>query len=445
MARIRTFSGEGVASSCWEPSQSGMFQPILLIRRATAHAGRAGTDRKSGLPVNAAPLHETAVPYAAPQRVSRDVRFGVVSSHTPPTCGLARFTAGLAGALSADGSSVSWVADGTPYPGSDQPAPGSAPSVVALRALLGQVDVAVLQHDGGRTGDAAVEIVDGLRVPSIVVVHTIPKSPTPQQRSALETLAATADHLVVLSEVARERFYLTYRVDRRKITMIPHGATLPTVPRVKRPSRPTILTWGLLRPGKGIERVIDAMPSLRDVPGRPRYVVAGPLDPSISVAEAEAYREARIEQARELGVADSVSFDPRYYDKWTLAELIQQASVVVLADDSTEHVSSGVLADAFANGRPIVATAFPHAVEMLSSGAGFVVDHDDPVALAAALRQIITQPRLAGSMAAEVRRRAPEVAWPVVAAAYIEVARRLIAESRTDRHRRGVETTEFRD
>lgn len=306
------------------------------------------------------------------------------------------------------------------------------------------MDVAIVQHEDGTTDDV-VEIVDGLRVPSMVVVHTIPKQPTAQQRSSLEAIAAMADHVVVLSEAARQRFYLTYAVDRRKVTTIPHGATLPTVPRVKRPSRPTILTWGLLRPGKGIERVIDAMPLLGDVPGRPRYVVAGPMDPAIPVAEAQAYRDARVEQARRLGVADSVSFDPRYYDNSSLAALIQQASVVVVPHDSTEQVSSGVLVDALANGRPIVATAFSHAIELLASGAGMVVDHDDPVALAGALRQIITQPRLAGSMAAEVRRRAPEVGWPVVAAAYTELAQHVMAERRADRFRRGAETTGFRD
>jgi glycosyltransferase involved in cell wall biosynthesis len=199
----------------------------------------------------------------------------------------------------------------------------------------------------------------------------------------------------------------------------------------------------LLRPGKGIERVIDAMPSLRDVPGRPRYVIAGPMDPKVPAAEAEAYRDARLEQARALGVGDSVSFDARYFDKSALAELIQQASVVVLPFDSTEEVSSGVLVDAFANGRPIVATAFPHAVELLGTGAGMVVDHDDPIALASVLRQIITQPRLAGTMAAEVRQRAPEVGWPVVGAAYVALAQRLISE-RADRRRRGFETTGFR-
>jgi UDP-N-acetylglucosamine:LPS N-acetylglucosamine transferase len=73
-----------------------------------------------------------------------------------------------------------------------------------------------------------------------------------------------------------------------------------------------------------------------------------------------------------------------------------------------------------------VATAFPHAVELLSTGAGVVVDHDDPDALTSALRRILTEPCLAGSMAAEARRLAPEMAWPVVAKTYLGLAKRLI-------------------
>ena len=100
----------------------------------------------------------------------------------------------------------------------------------------------------------------------------------------------------------------------------------------------------------------------------------------------------------------------------------------MLPYDSTDQVTSGVLVDAIASGRPVVATAFPHAVELLSSGAGIVVGHDDPDALASALRRVLTQPRLAGAMAAEARRLAPEMAWPVVASAYLRLAHRLLAE-----------------
>jgi glycosyltransferase involved in cell wall biosynthesis len=101
----------------------------------------------------------------------------------------------------------------------------------------------------------------------------------------------------------------------------------------------------------------------------------------------------------------------------------------VLPYDSTDQVTSGVLVDAIASGRPVVATAFPHAVELLGSGAGIVVGHDDRDALALALRRVLTEPRLAGSMAAEARRLAPAMAWPVVANAYVAVAQRLLTES----------------
>ena len=108
---------------------------------------------------------------------------------------------------------------------------GSATSVAACSELLNQSDVAVIQHEygiyGGVDGDEVVDIIDGLRVPSIVVAHTILKDPTPHQRSVLEAVAATADQVVVMSEAARQRLCLGFDVDRRKVTTIPHGATVP--------------------------------------------------------------------------------------------------------------------------------------------------------------------------------------------------------------------------
>jgi glycosyltransferase involved in cell wall biosynthesis len=298
--------------------------------------------------------------------------------------------------------------------------------------LLNQSDIAVIQHEygiyGGVDGDEVVDIIGGLRIPSIVVAHTILKDPTPHQRSVLEAVAARADQVVVMSEAASQRLCLGFDIDRRKVTTIPHGATVPTKAALKRSGRPTLLTWGLLGPGKGIERVIEAMGSLHDVRGRPRYLIAGRTHPKVLAADGEAYRDARTEQARRNGVADSVCFDADYRGVSSLTALVQSSAVVVLPYDSTDQVTSGVLVDAIAAGRPVVATAFPHAVELLGSGAGIVVGHDDPKALASALRRLLTEPRLAGSMAAEARRLAPTLAWPVVANAYLGLAQRLLAE-----------------
>jgi glycosyltransferase involved in cell wall biosynthesis len=297
---------------------------------------------------------------------------------------------------------------------------------------LNHNDIAIIQHEygiyGGADGDEVVEVISGLRVPSIVVAHTVLKHPSPHQRAVLESIAGMADQVVVMSQAASERLCLSYDVDRRKVAVIPHGATVPSHAQVKRAGRPTLLTWGLLGPGKGVERVIDAMAFLRDLPGSPRYLVAGQTHPKVLAADGEAYRTARIEQARRNGVADSVFFDSGYRTVASLNALAGTAAAVVLPYDSEDQVTSGVLVDAIASGRPVIATAFPHATELLASGAGMVVDHDDPDALVVALRRVLTEPCLAGAMAAEARRLAPAMAWPVVAKEYLTLARRLIAE-----------------
>src|SRR5580698_10556915 len=182
-----------------------------------------------------------------------------------------------------------------------------------------------------------------------------------------------------------------------------------------------MLTWGLIGPGKGIERGIDAMRTLHDLPMRPRYLVAGQTHPKVLATHGESYRRARIEQVERHGMSSSVVFDSVYRDVASLTALIQSSEVVVLPYDSKDQVTSRVLVDAIAAGRPVVATAFPHAVELLSSGAGIVVDHDDPDAMARALRRVLTKPELAASMAAEASRLAPSLGWPVIAGEYLEL------------------------
>ncbi|MGB8404934.1 MAG: glycosyltransferase [Mycobacterium sp.] len=367
--------------------------------------------------------------------------FGILSTYPPTRCGLATFSAALGDGLSANGADVSVVrvADGLSTDDGrviGELTNGSGSSVAAAADLLSRSDVAVIQHEygiyGGHDGDEVVDIIGGLRVPSIVVAHTIPKDPTRHQRSVLETVMTLADQVVVMSDAARAQLRAGFDVDRGKVTTISHGATVPATVHTKRAGRPTLLTWGLLGPGKGVERVIDAMGSLHQLSGRPRYLVAGQTHPRVLAADGEAYRDARAEQARRAGVEDSVHFDSTYRDMPSLTTLMLSAAAVVLPYDSTDQVTSGVLVDTIASGRPVIATAFPHAVELLSSGAGIVVGHDDPDAMQLALRAVLTQPRLAGAMAAEARRLAPTLSWSIVARSYQTVAQRILG-SRPER------------
>ncbi|BBY63066.1 glycosyltransferase [Mycolicibacterium helvum] len=369
--------------------------------------------------------------------MSRVPSIGILSTFPPTRCGLATFSAALSEGLRANNAAVDVVriADGVPSDNVEvvgELINGVPASVAAAVELLNRSDIVIVQHEygiyGGADGDEVVDIVRGLRVPAIVVAHTVLKEPTPQQRWVMETIAEEVDQIVVMTAAAHARLCQGYDIDRRKVTTIPHGATVTANVQVKRSGRPTLLTWGLLGPGKGIERVIDVMDSLSELPGRPRYLVAGRTHPKVLAADGDVYLDSLRERAKSRGVADSVSFDPAYRDAPALAAMVQSAAVVVLPYDSTDQVTSGVLVDAIANGRPTVATAFPHAVELLGDGTGIVVPHDDTDALRSALHMTLTQPRLAGHMASRARLVAPTMAWSVVAKEYLLMAQRLRAK-----------------
>ena len=205
-----------------------------------------------------------------------------------------------------------------------------------LTELLNQFDVAVVQHEyglyGGTDGDEVLEILGGLNVPSIVIAHTILTHPTPHQRSVLNEVAALADQVVVMTEAARQRLCDGFDVDPANVATIAHGAAIPASRVVpERAERPVILTWGLIGPGKGIERAIDAMRTLHDLPMRPRYLVAGQTHPKVLAAHGESYRQERMEQAKRHGISSSVVFDDDYRDvRPSLTALIQSSKVVVL-------------------------------------------------------------------------------------------------------------------
>ena len=79
--------------------------------------------------------------------------------------------------------------------------------------------------------------------------------------------------------------------------------------------------------------------------------------------------------------------------------------MVLLPYDSLEQVTSGVLTEAVAAGKPVVSTRFPHAVELLGDGTGLLVDRADPVGIARRCSGLLlTEPGLADTAVAQGRR-----------------------------------------
>jgi polysaccharide biosynthesis protein PslF len=292
--------------------------------------------------------------------------------------------------------------------------------------VLNRSDVAVIQHEygiyGGADGADILPVLEALDVPVIVVAHTVLRAPTRNQRVVLESVCAQADVVVVMTDTARDRLLAGFDVRPEKIVVVPHGAaTPPAAARTAGPRpRPRLLTWGLLGPGKGIEWAVDAIAQIVDL--QPDYLIAGATHPKVLARNGESYRQMLVERVRAARLESFVSFDDSYRDLASLTELIRSADLVVLPYDSEDQVTSGVLVDAVAAGRPVVATAFPHAVELLESGAGIVVPQRDPAALAAAIRSVFSDPSLHRSMEQEARRLAPELSWSAVAGRYNDIA-----------------------
>jgi glycosyltransferase involved in cell wall biosynthesis len=160
----------------------------------------------------------------------------------------------------------------------------------------------------------------------------------------------------------------------------------------------------------------------------PRYVVAGQTHPRVRMHQGEQYRLRLGLRAKAGGVSDLVSLAGAYLDDNALADLVCRASVVVLPYDSREQVTSGVLVEAIAAGKPVIATKFPHAVELLAGGAGILVPHHDGPAIGDALHRLLTDPDLHRRMSDEARRLAPSVSWSAVAATYRGLADRLLGD-----------------
>jgi glycosyltransferase involved in cell wall biosynthesis len=377
------------------------------------------------------PLPPSTAP-SSPKVAPIPTSFGFLSTYPPTQCGLATFTASLRSEIAACGHGTG-IARVLEHPAPTDPSilPVVHDDPVALirgAAFLDRYDVAVVQHEfgiyAGPDGDSVVELLRRLSIPVIVVLHTVLTAPTAHQRQVLEAVASRANAVVTMTETARRRLAEHYDVDPTKVTVIPHGAPgAGGVAHVGRRDRPLILTWGLLGPGKGIERVIDALPSLSDL--HPRYLVVGETHPRVLEREGDRYRHGLIARAARLGVADMVAFDDHYLDLDALRSVAATADVVVLPYDSREQVTSGVLIEAVTAGRPVIATAFPHAVELLGGGAGIVVDHDDPGALSRALRDVLSVPGLADRMGRHAALLAPGLLWPAVAARYVALAQTL--------------------
>jgi glycosyltransferase involved in cell wall biosynthesis len=252
------------------------------------------------------------------------------------------------------------------------------PDMLRYRRLAGAVDVVHFQWLDVQWLDAHLLP----RRPVILTAHDLlPREPRPGQARAQQRLYGAVDAVVVHSDYGRRQLVQALSLDPAKVHVIHHGAfehltrqpdeqALPD--ELRHVSGPVVLFFGLLRPYKGIETLLDAW---RGIDGAELWIVGRPRMP--------------FEPLRALS-GPGVRLHPKFVTDSELPAYFRRADIVVLPYSRTERFDqSGVLATALAFGKPTVLTDIGGFGEVAATGAARLVAPDDPGALREALRDLI--------------------------------------------------------
>jgi glycosyltransferase involved in cell wall biosynthesis len=360
------------------------------------------------------------------------------SAYTPP------YDHSLCSALAAAGAEVELVTSSFPYGSAPAPdgytvrelfyrgARGGAgsparrlvkllqhgPDMLRLRRHAAQADVVHFQW-------MPVQWVDRWLLPSRPVVLTahdlLPREPRPLQARAQRRLYGAVDALVAHSEYGRRQLVDRLGVSAEKVRVIHHGAfdyltrthEGPLPPELTDSGGRVVLFFGLLRPYKGLDVLLEAWREVGD-PEAQLWIVGRPR-----------MRLASLQAAAPTGV----QFVPRFASDSELAACFRRADLVVLPYLRTERFDfSGVLATALAFAKPAVISDVGGFGEIAAAGAARVVAPGDPAALAATLAELLRDDAERRRLAEAARRLADgPYSWAEAARLTIALYRELVA------------------
>jgi glycosyltransferase involved in cell wall biosynthesis len=258
------------------------------------------------------------------------------------------------------------------------------------------------------------------RVPARAVFvcdNIVPHERTPLDLPLTRYALAPVDGFVVMSESVRDDLLRIRPAARWKLVRHPIYSLFGA--RVAKPEAraalglepgPWILFFGYVRPYKGLDLLIEALPAIRARRGV-RLLVAG-----------EFYEgEGRIRRrVTELGLADAVRFDADYIPEARVPLYFSAADVVVLPYRTATQ--SGIIQIAYHLETPVICTDVGGLAEVVPEGrTGFIVPPGDAGALAAAVVRFYDED-WEERLRAGVREERHKYSWEPMAAAIEELA-----------------------
>lgn len=254
--------------------------------------------------------------------------------------------------------------------------------------------------------------------PLVLTAHDVlPREPRPGQLDAQRRLYGRVDAVVVHSEHGARRLRDELGIDPARVHVIPHGAFAqlaaprddgPLPPELGATDKPVVLCFGLMRPYKGIDVLLEAWRGIDDAE---LWVVGLP---KMDLAPLRAAAPA------------SVRFVPRFVADREIPACFRRADLVVLPYREIDQ--SGVLFTALAFGKPLVLSAVGGFPEVAATGAAELVPPGDPAALHATLTRLLADPAARERLAAAASDAAAgPYSWDAVAAQHLALYRALAA------------------
>jgi glycosyltransferase involved in cell wall biosynthesis len=284
--------------------------------------------------------------------------------------------------------------------------------IAAARAARRDADVVHFQWLAVQPLDAV--LLRAFPRPLVLTAHDVlPREPRPGQRAAQRRLYERVDAVVVHSEHGRARLVDELGLPPGKVTVIPHGVLRPAgddaLPaELAGVQGPVALFFGLLRPYKGLDVLLDAW---RGIEGAELWVVGMPrMDTS----------------ALRAAAPPGVRFVERFVPDRQVAAFFRRADLAVLPYREIDQ--SGVLFTALGAGTPLVLSAVGGFPEIAADGAAELVAPGDPGALHATLARLLGDPETRERLASGARRAAEErYGWDAIARRHLDLYAKVAA------------------
>jgi glycosyltransferase involved in cell wall biosynthesis len=291
-----------------------------------------------------------------------------------------------------------------------------------------------IQHEfglyKGDFGSYILEFMRRVKKPIVTTLHTILPNPPPGMRDVVKDIYALSDRVVTSANTGIELLNNTYGLDKKKLTLIPHG--VPAVPfidttlpkkRLGLSGKFVIASYGLINPDKGIETVIEALPSIIDAnPNKDiLYMVVGEPHPALDEKVRQRYKDKLDSLVKSLGLAKNVVLVQRYLPNREMIAHFLATDICAVTNTNPSQISSGVLSQAIGCGKSIVATEFTHAAEVLSNGRGMLVKFGCPEDIAEKINLLIGNSELRNAMSRQVYEYAQSITWDRIARLYVHV------------------------